>query len=276
MRKYVLATLLLILFVCWMGPAQQLLSRYLLQEEPTFHEIQDGEWLSRIALRYYGDVSYWRELELINRAPDGDHIFPGEEIIIPSFDVLREIRKTQRLSKVNLLIHEQQTILAGRTRERAPERARLESEIAEDIKADVIESFEAPAPVLDASGPAVEPAVSSDDKLSEQVTGDDAELPLSVTAFDDDLMQENSTLNAAFLGGVALLIAILVIGVVVYLRRQKREEITVYGDTEEQDEQGSIGPALFLDADSSENDEDDAPADDDQVRNGATRERELA
>ena len=58
MRKYIVATLLLILFVCFMGPVGTVLSRLLLQEEPVFHRIQEGEWLSKIARQYYGDTSY--------------------------------------------------------------------------------------------------------------------------------------------------------------------------------------------------------------------------
>lgn len=80
--------------------------------EPSTHTIQQGEYLSQIAKKYYGDASYWRELALINRAPDCDVVFPGEEIVIPSFDVIKEIRKTRWLTKVNKYVKGQEEILA--------------------------------------------------------------------------------------------------------------------------------------------------------------------
>ena len=81
--------------------------------DPTTHTIQKGEYLSRIAQKYYGDASYWRELSLINRAPNSDTVFPGEEIIIPSLEVVKEIRKTRWLSKVNNYMKGQEDILAN-------------------------------------------------------------------------------------------------------------------------------------------------------------------
>ncbi len=113
MKKYILATLFLGLFVLFLEPAETLLSNLLRIEQPTIHKVEDGDWLSKIALEYYGDPTFWKELELINRAPEGDLVFPGENVIVPSFKVIRQIRNTKRLSEVNKLIKEQQNILVS-------------------------------------------------------------------------------------------------------------------------------------------------------------------
>lgn len=80
--------------------------------EPTTHVIQKGEYLSVIAKKYYGRADYWRELSLINRAPNSNLVFPGEEIIIPSLDVIKEIRRTRWLSKVNSFVKNEEDIIA--------------------------------------------------------------------------------------------------------------------------------------------------------------------
>jgi len=49
-----LATLFLGLFVLFLEPAETLLSNFLRIEQPTVHEVEDGDWLSKIALKYYG------------------------------------------------------------------------------------------------------------------------------------------------------------------------------------------------------------------------------
>jgi len=111
MKKYILATLFLGLFVLFLEPAETLLSNFLRIEQPIIHEVEDGEWLSKIALEYYGDPTFWKELELINRAPEGNLVFPGEKVMVPSFKIIQQIRNSKRLSEVNKLIKEQQSIL---------------------------------------------------------------------------------------------------------------------------------------------------------------------
>ena len=89
MKKYILATLFLGLFVLFLEPAETLLSNFLRIEQPIIHEVEDGEWLSKIALEYYGDPTFWKELELINRAPEGNLVFPGEKVMVPSFKIFQ-------------------------------------------------------------------------------------------------------------------------------------------------------------------------------------------
>lgn len=80
--------------------------------EPTTHIIQDGEYLSVIAKQYYGDASYWRELALVNRAPNSNLVFPGEEIIVPKKSVIEQIKRSRRLSQVNQFVKGEEDILA--------------------------------------------------------------------------------------------------------------------------------------------------------------------
>jgi len=89
-----------------------LYAKKLFTTEPTTHTIQRGEYLSRIAKQYYGEADYWRELALVNRSPNSNLIFPGEEIVVPRLDVIKEIRRTRWLSKVNKLMADENNILA--------------------------------------------------------------------------------------------------------------------------------------------------------------------
>lgn len=89
-----------------------LYAKKLILGEPTNHTIQKGEYLSLIAKKYYGKADYWRELALINRAPNSDLVFPDEEIIVPSKEVIEKIRKTRRLSVVNNYVKGEEEIIA--------------------------------------------------------------------------------------------------------------------------------------------------------------------
>jgi len=114
MKKLFFVLSIVILIIVGYTQDQFLWCKRLFLGEPTTHTIQKGEYLSQIARKYYGDATYWQELALVNRAPDSDAIFPGEEITIPSLEVIKEIRQTRWLSKVNKYVQNQQDILAGR------------------------------------------------------------------------------------------------------------------------------------------------------------------
>jgi len=94
-----------------LDPAETLLSRMLRLEQPVAHEIKRGEYLSKLAKEYYGDASYWRELALVNRAPNADYVLPGEEILVPSFESIQRIRRARTLSQVNRAVMEVQARL---------------------------------------------------------------------------------------------------------------------------------------------------------------------
>ena len=224
MRKYLLATVLVILFVCFMEPAENLLSKFLRLEQPTVHQIQEGEWLSKIAQEYYGDASYWRELKLINRAPDGDSIYPGEEIVVPSFAVVERIRHTRRLSEVNQLVREQQDILAGKSPASQGLRTSLETEITKEIVQDVEESFVTVTP-------------------TEMIADDDQHNQAAAVS------EPVSSVSQFLLVGIGLLIAVFVAGIFLYTRR-KKEDVAYYSTpedvTEVDEENADLTPNIFL------------------------------
>lgn len=225
MRKYLLATVFLVLFVCFMGPTQTLISSLLRLDHPTFHKIEEGQWLSKIAKEYYGDTSYWHELELINRAPDGNRIYPGEQIIVPSFGVVERIRAARRLSDVNRLVSEQQDILARNQPAREDIRSEQEVEVAEHL----------------ADGAALTPVTPKDPIVVQPEEVPQAEaLPESVSRVSEFL-----------LFGIVLLIVAFVAGIVLYIRTKKKEEVAYYGGQEgerEVDEQTTGLPSnIFLD-----------------------------
>ena len=84
----------------------------LLLERATVHEIQPGEYFSKLSKQYYGTAAYWRELALINRAPDSDLVFPGEKVIIPSLEAVQKLHLSRSLSAVNRIVDEQKMALA--------------------------------------------------------------------------------------------------------------------------------------------------------------------
>lgn len=112
MKKVVFILLIIALLIVGYAHDQFVWCKKLIFGEPTTHVIQKGEFLSKIAKKYYGRADYWRELSLINRAPDSDLIHPGEEIIVPSLNVIKEIRRTRWLSKVNDYIKNEEDIIA--------------------------------------------------------------------------------------------------------------------------------------------------------------------
>lgn len=54
------------------------------------HIVQPGDWLSKIALKYYGDMNRWREIYYYPKnkeqiGNDPDLIKPGQELVIPGY-----------------------------------------------------------------------------------------------------------------------------------------------------------------------------------------------
>jgi len=117
MKKFVIIFIIVLFMVIGMTNDQFVWCKRMIFGEPVTHIIQDGEYLSKIAKKYYGDSRYWKELALINRAPDSDLVFPGEEILVPKKSVIEEIHRTQWLSKVNQFVKGEQDILARLSKE---------------------------------------------------------------------------------------------------------------------------------------------------------------
>jgi len=93
-----------------LSQSEIVLSNRLLLDEPQVHKIEKGEYLSKLAQRYYGDPQRWRELALINRAPNPDHVEIGEEILVPAANKVAEISRARTLTEVNGMVRDQQSL----------------------------------------------------------------------------------------------------------------------------------------------------------------------
>jgi len=211
MKRFFFSILLMGALVVFMEPAGKLLSNFLNLEQPTSHEIQTGEWLSKLAKKYYGDASYWRELALVNRAPNGDLIFPGEKVIVPSFDAIQQIRRSRSLSAVNEVVDMQENILAGKMPEpsqpvaegESPNRPLPEGESANGGLSQKELTSESPA----------EPVLPTDEEFASE--------------------EKSFFLSTPFLTAAVILAVILAIGIFMYARKKKRDEAAFYGTSHE-------------------------------------------
>lgn len=227
MRKFLFTIFLIGLFVVLLDPAGNLLSKFLRLEQPTFHEIKMGDWLSKIAQQYYADASYWKELCLVNRAPDGNLIFPGEKIIVPSFETIKEIRKSRRLSAVNKLVDVQNDILAGK-----------------------IPSQKAPIVSNESEKSAIDSHVQTAAKQSDGLT------PVLDDEQATDKDSGSTFITQALMVGV-LLFGLVLITVIYLVRKRQREEISVYGASDENNDNSKMKKNIFLDDFAEEHHEDD-------------------
>lgn len=208
MYKYFMATVLFVVFVLFLEPAEKVLSNFLRLDKPIMHQIEEGDWFSKIAQRYYGDPSYAKELALVNRAPNGDLIFPGEKIIIPSFEKIQKIRHTRKLSIVNNLVREQQEMLLSQASEPVSEMSKTEA------------------------------AVKNSSDGEQQSNAEDVESVGKVSRLEDEIAasDERSSFNLPMLLGLILLGAAVAGGIVFYIRKKKQEEVSFYGASEEKEE----------------------------------------
>lgn len=207
MRKFLFTIMLMALVVLAMGPGEALISRFLLLESPTSQKIGRGDWLSKIALKNYGDASYWRELALVNRAPNADLIFPEEQIIIPSFAAVQKIRTTRSLEVVNEIIREQEQMMASNA-SKAYEGTSL-PETEQPNESEFVETQS-------------EPLVP---ELQSEASPSGGDSPDAI--LDDYLSEESSTpffLSTPVLTGAALLIVVVAIAFVMYRRNKKRQD----------------------------------------------------
>lgn len=192
MKKLLIILLIMVVVIVGFKTDVYLYAKRLFQAEPTTHLIQEGEYLSMIAQKYYGNADYWRELALINRAPNSDAVFPGEEIVIPSLDVIKTIRRTRWLSRVNGLVKNQEDIIAGRFQEQQEKLAVTTPETR-------------PAPIVKES---------------------DKNFVLDKST---DSMVKSSMIYVV-LGAVAVLLLSTVIGYIIYRRKKNQDELSLFDD----------------------------------------------
>lgn len=113
MKKVIIILFIVMLLIAGYAHDKFAWAKKLILGEPTTHVIQKGESFSKLAKQYYGSTKYWRELALINRSPNSNLVFPGEQIVIPSLNAIKEIRRTRWMTKVNSFMKGEQDILAG-------------------------------------------------------------------------------------------------------------------------------------------------------------------
>jgi LysM repeat protein len=177
--------------------------------DPTTHEIQKGEYLSKIAQKYYGDASLWRELSLINRAPDSDLVFPGEEIVLPRKDVLLKIRNTRRLSRVNQFVRGEEDIIA---------RLKVDEDDMPQMTATETRTESKPADEL----------LVSETSTPEQTV---VEEPVATIADEDEQSGKSSSFPIVIVA-VAAALVIGLIALIVYRRKKQAKYVTVVDDAE--------------------------------------------
>jgi len=107
MKKLAFFTICIVGFFVLVSHYEELLGRLQWLEAPRLHVIQKGESLSKLAKENYGNVNYWRELALINRAPKPNHLEPGEQVLLPAANVLNDLRRARTLSRVNDIVNTQ-------------------------------------------------------------------------------------------------------------------------------------------------------------------------
>lgn len=222
MKRFLCTVTLMGLLVVFMEPAGKLLSSFLRLDQPTLYEIQEGDWLSKIAERYYGDASYWKELGLINRSPDGDRIYPGEKLIVLSFEAIQKIRTSRSLTVINEIVNLQQDLLAGRIDRQTAPVAAGRDEMAVTLGHEPGTREESPEILLSEANLELSPEAAADESTIIFGTVAQAETP--------------SFLSTAAVTGITVLVVILLMGILMYLREKKRdEEISYYGDSSDKE-----------------------------------------
>lgn len=213
MKKFLIIVFVIALLIAGYSYDQFGWCKKLFFGEPTTHVIQKGEYLSKISQKYYGTADYWRELALINRAPDSDVVFPGEEIIIPSLDVVKEIHRTRWLSKVNNYVKNQEDIIARLKMGEEPT-------FAENIPAET-EPMTTPEKMLE-----------NDDNL---IVPDSEDVYASVENEQQTMNQEQAE-SASSLGFILAVIGVVFVAsliAIVLIRRKKRsQQIKIVDDDE--------------------------------------------
>jgi hypothetical protein len=213
MKKVVFVLLVIALLIVGYTHDQFVWCKKLLFGDPTTHVIQRGEYLSTIAKQYYGRADYWKELALVNRAPDSDLIHPGEEIIVPSLNVIKEIRRTRWMSKVNSYVKNEEDIIARLNR---GEQINLAQNRQDE--------------------PKTTPEMITETGQNEAVPMQEPVSTPAQMARQNNLPQHagvrSSTSQGLTLGVIALILAASVFAFVMIRRKKRSQQITIVDDHE--------------------------------------------
>jgi len=117
MKKLMLSLFFMVGIFALASQGELLWSSRLLLDESRVHKIQKGESLSLLAKRYYGDPQRWRELALLNRAPNPNLVLPGEDVVVPAVGSINEMSRVKTITKFNSLANEQERLAVAETPE---------------------------------------------------------------------------------------------------------------------------------------------------------------
>jgi LysM repeat protein len=171
-------------------------------DQARVHKVQKGEYLSKLAKAYYGDAQHWRELALINRAPNANHIQVGEEILLPSSAVMNELSRSRTLTRVNALVGDE---------------ARLGTHPAPESPSTLTESTEP------ASEPATTAPVETPTTMTEEGTGTLPEpSEPEMTTLEPEPVAEDAGFPWFWLA-IGLIMIAGVVGFILYRRKQSQE-----------------------------------------------------
>ena len=220
MKKVIIVLFVIAVLIAGYSYDQFSWATRLLLGAPATHVIQKGEYLSVIAKEYYGQADYWRELALINRAPNSNLVFPGEEIIIPSLDVIKEIRRTCWLSKVNAYVKNEEDVIARLKRGEEP---LLAENTPEPMQAEPAQSE-----------PRTTPEMLLDEDYSGTLSATEGIDTLSGFALQPSQSGDDNVQSASSLGIILAIIGVLFVASLVafvMIRRKKRsQQITIIDD----------------------------------------------
>ncbi|MCH8126630.1 hypothetical protein IIC38_11800 [candidate division KSB1 bacterium] len=111
MKKVMLVVSVVSLVIFGLTQDSILWSFRLFLDEPIVHNVEKGEYLSQLSIKYYGTPDYWKELALINRAPNPNLVHPNENIIIPDLESIKQLHKAKTITKVNKLVRNLENVM---------------------------------------------------------------------------------------------------------------------------------------------------------------------
>lgn len=217
MKKFLILFVLVTVVFGLYSEENLLWCKKVLFNEPTKHVIQKGDFFSKLSKQYYGSVKYWRELALINRAPNKDLVFPGEEVVIPSLDAVKKLRKTRMLSVVNDIVKDQNDWIAKNgniTTNYAFEEAKPETK------------------------PVEQATTVQESETIKQETAAEVSTPSAITSEAEPLLDkelEKSSLLPIILTIVAIALIVGLMSLYLY-RRKKKYEMEAFEPADEKEE----------------------------------------
>jgi len=228
MKKLMLSVFFMVGIFALASQGELLWSSRLLLDESRVHKVQKGESLSLLAKRYYGDPQRWRELALLNRAPNPNLVLPGEDVLVPAVGSINEMSRVKTITKFNNLANEQERLAVVETPEAMRQFSGSPSSSAMSTQASSDGS----------GGPKQESAVASGNENVEPATSSSAEYidPTGATS-EDGLIAENAPLSNGVeeSGGFPwfwLAVAVIIIGGVFAFVSYRKRAATQQDDDE--------------------------------------------